>query len=128
MQQDTCETPRTTSTYVREADLIDDRPVLTALATRYLSPEADDKRFRLLYRESPFGSARAWIACDKHDEAIGMAALFPRHMYCDGMVIPGCVLGDFCVSPEHRSLGPALKLQRACLQSAQSRDLKLAYD
>ena len=128
MQQDTCETTRATSTYVREANLTDDQPILTALAQAYLRPDADDTRFQWLYRENPFGPARAWIACDKQDQAIGISALFPRPMYCDGTVVPACVLGDLCVSPEHRSVGPALQLQRACLRSAQSSDFSLAYD
>src|ERR1700757_4297980 len=122
MQQDTCETMPGTSTYVREANLIDDRPILVRFTKSYLRPDADDRRFEWLYRENPFGPARAWIACDKHDNPIGMEAIFRRLMLCNGDVVPACVLGDFCVSPDHRSLGPALQLQRACLQAAQSRD------
>ncbi len=114
--------------YVREADLVEDGPLLADLARRYLSSNADQKRFRWLYQENPFGPAQAWIACDRHEKAVGMAAVFPRNMYCNGTVISGCVLGDFCVSPEYRSLGPALQLQRACLNLAQSENFALAYD
>jgi hypothetical protein len=57
-----------------------------------------------------------------------MAALFPRQMYFQDVAVPGCVLGDFCVTPEHRSLGPALQLQRACLRAAQATDFRVAYD
>ena len=114
--------------YVREADLIDDGPVLADLAGRYLSGNVEEKRFRWLYQENPFGLAQAWIAWDGPEKAVGMAAAFPRKMYCNGSVIAGCVLGDFCVSPEYRSLGPALQLQRACLDFAQSENFALAYD
>ncbi|MGB9256638.1 MAG: GNAT family N-acetyltransferase [Candidatus Korobacteraceae bacterium] len=127
MQQDTCGV-RATSTYVREANLIEDRPILTALASRYLQSDADQRRYQWLYCDNPFGKARAWIACDKFDNAIGIAALFPRQMYCQGAVVPGWVLGDFCVAPEHRTLGPALQLQRACLQSVQSGEFAAVYD
>jgi len=114
--------------HVREANLIDDQGVLTGLARAYLDNHADEGRFRWLYQESPFGPARAWIACDQQNNAIGMAAVFPRRMYCEGVVVPGCVLGDFCVSTNYRSLGPALQLQRACLASARSGEFALAYD
>jgi GNAT superfamily N-acetyltransferase len=114
--------------YVREANVIDDRAVLIDIAQRYLANDADEERFHWLYRENPFGPARAWIALEKQGKALGMAAVFPRRMFCDGAVVPGCVLGDLCVSPEYRSLGPALQLQRACLMCAQSGDFALAYD
>ncbi|MGC2110634.1 MAG: GNAT family N-acetyltransferase [Candidatus Korobacteraceae bacterium] len=113
---------------VREANLIDDSPILTGLARKYLAPDADERRFQWLYRENPFGAARAWIACEKDRKPIGMAAIFPRKMYCDGAVVSACVLGDLCISPEYRSLGPALQLQRACLACARSADFALAYD
>jgi GNAT superfamily N-acetyltransferase len=114
--------------YVREANLVDDQAILTDVAQKYLAGDADEKRFHWLYQESPFGPARAWIACDKQGEAVGMAAVFPRRMFCDGIVVSGCVLGDLCVSPQYRSLGPALQLQRACLGCVQSGDFALAYD
>jgi GNAT superfamily N-acetyltransferase len=113
---------------VREANLIDDKPILTSLAGKYLAADAGEGRFRWLYQENPFGPARAWIACEKNNQAIGMAAIFPRRMYCNGGVVEGGVLGDLCVSPEYRSLGPALQLQRACLACAGSADFALAYD
>jgi Acetyltransferase (GNAT) domain len=127
MQQDTCET-RATSTYVREANLVADRSILTALTSRYLRADADEKRYEWLYHGNPFGEARAWIACDKDDGAIGMAALFPRDIYCGDAIVRGCVLGDLCVAPEHRTLGPALQLQRACLRPVQAGEFAVAYD
>jgi len=114
--------------YVREANLIDDQQILTDLASTYLNGDADEGRFRWLYRENPFGPARAWIACEKDGDAVGMAAAFPRRMYRNGVVVSGCVLGDFCVSTGYRSLGPALQLQRACLADARSGEFALAYD
>ena len=113
---------------VREANLNQDQPILTSLAQNYLAASGGEKRFRWLYRENPFGPARAWIAQGKNELAIGMAAIFPRRMYCDGGVVGGGVLGDLCVSPDYRSLGPALQLQRACLECARSDDFAMAYD
>jgi hypothetical protein len=114
--------------YVREANLIEDRGILTALVQMYLNGDADEGRFRWLYRENPFGPARAWIACEKQGKTIGMAAVFPRRMYRDGKIVSGCVLGDLCISPLYRSVGPALQLQRACLACARSGEFAVAYD
>lgn len=114
--------------YVREANLVDDRDVLTGLAQNYLNRDADQNRFRWLYLENPFGLAGAWIACDGDGAPVGMAAVFPRQMYHGDGVVPGCVLGDFCLSPQYRTVGPALQLQRACLGSARSRAFAVAYD
>jgi hypothetical protein len=49
-------------------------------------------------------------------------------MYYQHAVVQGCVLGDLCVTPEHRTLGPALLLQRACLHALQTSEFSVAYD
>jgi hypothetical protein len=114
--------------YVREANLIDDQGVLISLAQTYLNGDSDESRFRWLYQENPFGQARAWLACENRDEVIGMAAVFPRRMYRESVVVTGCVLGDLCISTKYRSVGPALQLQRACLACARSAEFAVAYD
>jgi len=40
----------------------------------------------------------------------------------------GWVLGDFCIRPDYRSLGPALKLQRACLENGSGKPRRPLYD
>jgi hypothetical protein len=40
----------------------------------------------------------------------------------------GFVLGDFCIDQQHRSLGLALQLQRACIAQIDSLPLSLFYD
>src|SRR5271166_3907443 len=114
--------------YVREANLIDDQEILTGLAQTYLNGNADERRFKWLYLENPFGRARAWIAYRDQTEAIGMAAVFPRQMYRESKTVTGCVLGDLCVSTKYRSVGPTLQLQRACLSCARSGEFAVAYD
>ena len=59
---------------------------------------------------------------------IGMAAAFPRRTLIQGRQVLGWVLGDFCISDEHRSLGPALQLQRACLEAVDSGTSAFCYD
>ena len=113
---------------LREANLTDDEDTLIALAQSYLGAK-DEKRFRWLYRENPFGLARAWLAFDNRTAVpIGMAALFPRLGYVAGKQVLGCILGDFCVSQEYRSLGPAVQLQRACLSLIQAGQFAFCYD
>ena len=94
----------------READLL-----ITTLR-RYLTPDSDRARFDWLYRSNPHGRAAAWLMRDTLiGEVIGAAAAFPRRVMINGRPARCWVLGDFCVSDRHRSLGPAVKLQRACL-------------
>lgn len=103
---------------IREAQLDTDGEEITELLREHLTPEANERRFDWLYRNSPSGPARAWIASnDSGNRAIGVAAAFPRHFRIDGSTRRVWVLGDFCFSKDHRSLGPAVMLQKACIDS-----------
>ncbi len=114
--------------YLRAADVVQDEDVLVTLGQKYL-PLMDSRRFRWLYRENPFGSARVWLAMDDAgNNPVGMAAVFPRRAYVAGTEVLGCVLGDFCISENYRSLGPALQLQRACLSLVKSGEFAFCYD
>ncbi len=59
---------------------------------------------------------------------MGAAAAFSRRMYFDGADKVGCVLGDFCIDNRFRSLGPALMLQRACLEAVDGKPFEFCYD
>jgi hypothetical protein len=68
------------------------------------------------YIRNPEGRAQVWVATDSEtNRMIGVAAAFPRRVYCSGKEVRSYVLGDFCINATHRSLGLALALQRACL-------------
>ncbi len=96
---------------------------------RYLNPAADAHRFEWLYRGNPDGEARAWIAEDGTSGApIGMAAAFPRRILLHGREDRAWILGDFCVADGHRTLGPALLLQRACLAGITGTGAAIIYD
>lgn len=115
--------------YVREASLSDDKGALVGLTRAHLFAGTTERRFQWLYQENPFGSARAWLAIDPNtQEAVGMAALFPRRGLINGARVTCCVLGDFCVSEKYRTLGPALQLQRACLLAVKAGPFALCYD
>lgn len=117
------------ATSIREADLLEDEKVLIGLARAHLTPNSDLTRFRWLYQDNPFGTARAWLAYDSSlSEPIGMAALFPRKMYVGGEIQDGALLGDFCVDRNHRTLGTALQLLRAQLEIANGGRFAICYD
>src|SRR5262249_21123805 len=113
---------------IRRADLKADRQCLIELFGRFLTNQSDARRFDWLYCSSPHGVARAWLACSADGSIIGAAAAFPRKLYVDAKETYASVLGDFCLDPEHRSLGPALQLQRACLADIQSSPHDFFYD
>ncbi len=102
---------------VRHADLVVDRDQMVDLQKRYLTARSDIGRFEWLYKKNPFGPPRVWVAQESRTCAIiGMAAAFPRSLYIGMKREIGWVLGDFCISEQYRSLGPAIQLQRACLE------------
>ncbi len=59
---------------------------------------------------------------------VGAAAAFPRRLREAGVAKSGYVLGDFCIHPGYRSMGPALQLQRACLEGIGGDSSALGYD
>jgi hypothetical protein len=114
---------------VRPADLVKDREVLIESLRRYLTPQSNAARFDWLYQDNPWGAARAWLAFDLDTEqTIGVGSAFPRRFYTPAGVTTGFVLGDFCVSDRYRSLGPALQLQRACLNLVTEETNTFCYD
>ena len=103
---------------VRRAVLESDREALIALIRRHLAPQSDHGRFDWLYLHNPDGPAHAWLAQDSvTGVAVGAAAAFPKKVFAGGKERLSLVLGDFCLDERYRALGPALRLQRACLES-----------
>jgi hypothetical protein len=114
---------------VREADIDGDRRVLIDFLYDNLTENSDGRRFDWLYRDNPYGSARAWIMIDnKSKTVIGMAAAFPRLVQVLGQDIICWNMGDFAINKRFRSLGPAILLQRACLTPIQEGAIHFCYD
>ena len=114
---------------IRTANLKRDRPQLVGFLQEFLAHQSNEDRFDWLYLENPHGLARAWTAIDETNGAlVGVAAAFPRRVCAAENTMLGYVLGDFCVHPGFRSLGPALQLQRACLEMIESALPPLGYD
>jgi hypothetical protein len=116
-----------TNLRVREADACKEREPLLKILRNWLAPEIDEKRLDWLYFRNPHGNARIWVLEDS-DGMVGAGAAIPRKLWSSGAQIPGCVFGDFCVAPAYRTIGPALQLQRACLQAIDSGWSRLGYD
>lgn len=114
---------------IRPGSLDRDRDIAIGLFARYLNPAYDIDRFAWLYTANPAGPGRLWIATDdKTGEAVGIAGAFPREIYLEGREATGWVLGDFCVAERYRALGPALALQRACLEDLAATPAALFHD
>lgn len=114
---------------IRTADPQADRVLLTDLLAQNLTPDAGGPRFEWLYLANPHGKARAWVATESATgRGIGAAAAFPRRMLVQGSIREGYVLGDFCIDQQHRSLGLAIQLQRACLEQVATTSQHIAYD
>ncbi len=114
---------------IRRAGLESERAELIELLQRCLTPKFDARRFEWLYCRNPHGKAHAWVAYEKKSNTIvGAAAAFPRKVYVDGKEELACVLGDFCMDKRYRSLGPALQLQRTCLEASSGAPFVFCYD
>jgi GNAT superfamily N-acetyltransferase len=114
---------------IRQLELERDREPVVEFLFRYLTPQSDDARFDWLYLANPAGKAQVWAAEDsKTSQMIGVSAVFPRLFYERGRETMGFVLGDFCVHPEYRSLGPAVMLQRASIEQMIPAMQRIGYD
>lgn len=114
---------------IRQADLVADRQVVLNLVRDNLTDEATVERYEWLYRRNPDGDGKAWIASDgANGEPVGIASAYPRLMQVEGEQVTCWNLGEFAVSASYRSLGPALRLQRACLGPVFEGSVAFSYD
>jgi hypothetical protein len=112
---------------VREVDLNREREGLLRLLKSCLGADIDEHRLEWLYFANPHGHARVWLLEDR-ETPIWVGAAIPRKLRMSRSQTRGCILSDFCVSSNYRSIGPALQLQRACLQAINGEWSQLAYD
>ncbi|HEY7870851.1 MAG TPA: GNAT family N-acetyltransferase [Methylomirabilota bacterium] len=114
---------------IRPGALDRDRDASIGLFRRYLNEAYDTRRFEWLYRDNPAGAGRLWVASDATTgEVVGTAGAFPREIHLEGREAIGWVLGDFCVAERYRALGPALALQRRCLDELGATGAVLFHD
>lgn len=114
--------------HIRSADLLREKGVLVPLLQRLLSAELNEEKFDWLYLNGPHGAAQAWLCEDEGGSVIGAAAAFPRKLSVCGRLQRAWVLGDFCLDPKFRTLGPGLTLQRTCLKHTCTAAGEFCYD
>ena len=114
---------------IRPASLATEGTRITAFLSAHLSLEATTERFDWLYLKNPAGPGKVWVACETETgNIIGVSAAFPRKISRGGSEVRGYVLGDFCIHPDYRSLGPAIALQRKTLEDLSNDRADLIFD
>lgn len=110
---------------IHTGDVERDRDVVLALWRGSLGLEERlAAKYDWFYRRCPWGVPMLLLLRhDPSDEWVGVAAIGPRRMCWNGHPIRAGVLVDLAVAPRHRTLGPALMLQRAVIERAAA-----AYD
>ena len=114
---------------IRPADLDRDAAAIVRLLVAHVNPEYDAARLDWAYRLNPDGRGQAWVAVeDGTGEIVGVAGALPRRVRTGTEEELAWVLADFCFAERYRALGPALLLQRACLDAAIGAGVAFCYD
>lgn len=100
------------------------RRQLVALWQRNWLAPPPEMRWDWLYR---MGSGRGFLLHDAADGCVGACGLMPRTMRIGGADMSAGVAADLSVDQSHRSVGPALKLERALARAADESGLRLIY-
>jgi hypothetical protein len=112
---------------VRRISLIEDRQEMLELLNRNFEP-GQETRFEWRHIDNPVGQAWAWFLYDGSEAAVGTVAVFPRRLYVDGKQVVCGQVGGFAVDSSHRSLGPAVLLQRTTFEPVDSGALPFCFD
>jgi hypothetical protein len=113
---------------VREADLVQDQDLLISTLNQNRLRSTDERRYRWLYLDNPFGQARAWIAVDGQNGAVaGFTSVFPRLMEVCGTQTICWNCGDFSINQRYRSLGVAIQLRLAATRLVNKGDVAFLY-
>lgn len=111
--------------YLSEADLAasQDQVVgIWALGLEGLIDKVAEAKYRHSYVDNPAGTGTCMLLHDEaSDKAIGAQGLIPRNFFAGERRITAATLADFVVAPDHRFLGPALMLMRACIDTSRER-------
>ncbi len=116
---------------IRLAAPKEDHEHLLALHTQNLAEYGDllNERFHWHNSLNPAGEGWTWLLYEAQSGAcVGTTSLFPRRIYVDGKELRVGQVMFFAVNPSHRSLGPAVMLQRATFQPVDSGKLDFCYD
>lgn len=106
-----------------QPELDDGRRAILDLWRRNL-PEAAPERYDWLYAAGP---AAAWLLRSDGGEVVGAAGLMQRTIHAGGEVLRGAQTVDLNVDRSHRSVGPALRLQRTLAAMVDEGRFDLVY-
>lgn len=113
--------------FVRAADMDRDQGDVLRLC-RISKLNGSPEKCPWKYDMNPLG--RTWCALaieSASDKVVGTTALFPRRLLVDGTSLRAAVAGDFAVEPGHRTLYPAIALQKAALAACQGGAFDVLY-
>jgi len=114
---------------VRPVDLDTEREELLAVLEQNLADLPHARRFKWMYCDHPEGPAWSWFVCDRASGRVhGVASVFRRAMWLGPRAVRCGQVGDFAIDADHRSLGPAVMLQRATFGPVDQGQLALCYD
>jgi hypothetical protein len=102
---------------------VDDRETVLGLWERNL-PTATKARYGWLYRDGP---ASDWLLRDEEEVAIGSVGLMERRFHVHNRPVTAGQAVDMNVDQAHRSVGPALQLQRMAIEASKARELPFVY-
>ena len=109
--------------YVSEVSTKEDLTQAISLWERNLSMpvETGAEKYHWFYETNPYRKGRLWLLRLKDSEkAVGVGGVGYRRFNVSGWSLMGVAGVDFAVDREHRALGPALKLQRAIMESTET--------
>ncbi|MBI5180231.1 MAG: GNAT family N-acetyltransferase [Nitrospirae bacterium] len=90
--------------------------------------DVPEERYPWIYEDNPAGSALCFlIQNSKQDTIVGATALFPRRLFINGRPFMAGIAGDFLIDKSHRSLGPALLLQKAAISNCNGKGFNIFY-
>ena len=91
-------------------------------------PDWPVEKFYWFYESNISGMTSCWvIRASDNDDIIGSAAVFSRKVWFHNKVLIAGITGDFGVAKMHRSLGPALLLQKSAIASCDSHNYDFLY-
>ncbi|MFQ6609142.1 MAG: hypothetical protein ACE5EE_11545 [Fidelibacterota bacterium] len=112
---------------IHEADIEKDKGEIISFWKKNRGSHLDDK-YRWIYEGNPCGKASVWILTDDTTGTqVGMTSLFPRWFTAKGKRYCAGIAGDFIVMEGHRTLGPALMLQKSVLSAVDSGRVDFVY-
>ena len=112
---------------VLHADLKEHRDVIVGL-WKSAYHEMTGERYGWIYENGYVGPPSSLLLRHNRSRAfVGLVTIFPRTLFAGGRKIRSVICGDFIVLKRHRTLGPALFLQKEAILEARRSGSELIY-